>query len=152
MIWLGELPQGPSFEGWPFLPPKAQGDTWLVTSPECPTPWQGLLETACSTIMIWESNAVMKAGRGLTFKGWWEKFHQMSLLLEEKRPFFIHYKHRVCLSGGIHYEETFLAHRIGDLAFNLSPKEKNLNIAWDFIRVVLGQSIGSGGGVGVKPV
>lgn len=53
----------------------------------------------------------------------------MSLLLEEKRPFFIHYKHRVYLSGGIHYEETFLAHRIGDLAFNLSPKEKNLNIA-----------------------
>lgn len=38
------------------------------------------------------------------------------------------------------------ASRIGNLAFNHSPREKNLNMAWDFIWVVLRQSTGLGGG------
>lgn len=38
------------------------------------------------------------------------------------------------------------ASRIGDLAVNHSPREKNLNMAWDFIWVVLRQSAGSGRG------
>lgn len=60
-------------------------DTWLVISPL----WKGLLETACSAIMIQETNAVVEGVRQLISERW-EKFHQMSFLLEGKFPSFIH--------------------------------------------------------------
>lgn len=87
-----------------------------------------------------ESNAVLEVGRD-------NKKIPSDVIVTWREISFYPPRSRGCAQQVEFITKTSVpASRIGDLAFNHSPREKNLNMAWDFIGVVLRQSAGSGGG------
>lgn len=147
MIWLGDLLQEPARVGPFSLPGHREIPGWWYHL-HVPTPWKRPLETACSAIMTQENNAEMEGAREWTSRGMTRKIPSDGIVTGRQTSLL--YPPR---SMGCAQQVEFIMQRLGDLAFNHSPREKkNLNVAWDFIWVVLRHSVGSGGEVGVRPV
>lgn len=139
-------------QGWPFLPPMAQGDTWLVISPAFPIPWERPLETACSAIVTQENNAEMEGAREWAFRVMMRKIPSDGIVTWGQISLLYPPRSMGCAQQ-VEFIMRGLALPAGLVTWHSTtlPKKKS-KLAWDFIWVVLRHSVGSGGEVGVRPI